>query len=173
MKDIFELAKKKSPSIIFIDEIDALAATRMDTGTSGEREVNRTFMQLLAEIDGFKHLDNVKIIGATNRLDILDPAIIRPGRLDRLLEIGLPSIEGRTEILKVHTRNMNLKKVSIKKITEETEGMSGAELRAVCTEAGFFAIREDRDYVTQEDFSSAVKKVRIDDNEDSTTEFYG
>lgn len=173
VKDIFELAKKKSPSIIFIDEIDALASTRMDTGTSGEREVNRTFMQLLAEVDGFKHLDNVKIIGATNRLDILDPAIIRPGRLDRLLEIGLPSIEARMEILKVHTKNMNLKKVNIKKITDETEGMSGAELRAICMEAGFFAIREDRDFVTQKDFSSAVQKVRIDDNEDAATEFFG
>jgi len=173
VKDIFELARKKSPSIVFIDEIDALAATRMDTGTSGEREVNRTFMQLLAEVDGFKHLDNVKIIGATNRLDILDPAIIRPGRLDRLLEIGLPSIEGRIEILKVHTKNMNLKKVSIKKIAEETENMSGAELRAICTEAGFYAIREDREFVTPEDFSSAIEKVRIDDGDDDTAEFFG
>src|SRR3990167_5459184 len=110
VKDIFTLARLKAPSIIFIDEIDALAATRMDTGTSGEREVNTTFMQLLAEIDGFDHLDNVKIIGATNRADILDAAIIRPGRLDRLIEVDLPDETGRLEIFKVHTTKMNLQK---------------------------------------------------------------
>ncbi|MBI4151671.1 AAA family ATPase, partial [Candidatus Woesearchaeota archaeon] len=151
VKDIFELARSKAPSIVFIDELDSLAATRMDTGTSGEREVNRTFMQLLAEMDGFKHLDEVKIVGATNRLDILDPAIIRPGRLDRLIEVGLPNEEGRLEIFKVHSKNMSLKKVNMKEIMAQTNGFSGAEIRAACTEAGFFAIRENRDYVTHED----------------------
>src|SRR3989338_9162935 len=102
VKEIFELARKKAPAIIFIDELDALAAKRIDMGTSGEREVSRTFMQLLAEIDGFKPLDNVKVIGATNRKDILDPAVIRPGRLDRLIHIPIPKSEARLEILKIH-----------------------------------------------------------------------
>ena len=166
VKEIFELARKKAPSIVFIDELDSLAATRMDTGTSGEREVNRTFMQLLAEMDGFKHLDDVKIIGATNRLDILDPAIIRPGRLDRLIEVGLPNDEGRAEIFKVHSKRMNLKGVNTKEIIANTGGFSGAEIRAMCTEAGFFAIREKRDHVTQHDFIGAIEKVRFDEVDD-------
>ncbi|MBI2102640.1 proteasome-activating nucleotidase [Candidatus Woesearchaeota archaeon] len=166
VKEIFELARSKAPSIVFIDELDSLAATRMDTGTSGEREVNRTFMQLLAEMDGFQHLDDVKIIGATNRLDILDSAIIRPGRLDRLIEIGLPNEEGRTEIFKVHSKKMNLKGVNMKEIIANTEHFSGAEIRAMCTEAGFFAIRENRDYVTNEDFMKAIEKVRFEEEDD-------
>jgi len=163
VKEIFALARSKAPTIIFIDEIDALAAQRMDTGTSGEREVNRTFMQLLAEIDGFKSLDNVKIIGATNRIDILDTAIIRPGRLDRLIEVGLPNEDGRYEILKVHTKKMNLQKVNLKKLAIEMEGFTGAEIKAACTESGFFAIREDRDHVTHEDFLVATEKIRFED----------
>ena len=173
VKDIFALARRKAPSIIFIDEIDALAATRMDTGTSGEREVNRTFMQLLAEVDGFKPLDNVKIIGATNRIDILDSAIIRPGRLDRLIEVNLPNEEGRLEILKVHTLNMNLHKVNLKNLVSYMEDFSGAEIRAVCTEAGLFAIRENRDHVTKEDFLKAIDKLQLEEEEEGHQEFFG
>jgi len=173
VKEIFELARNKAPTIIFIDEIDALAANRIDTGTSGEREVNRTFMQLLAELDGFKPLDNVKVIGATNRLDILDKAMIRPGRLDRLIEVNLPDEDGRMEILKVHSRNMNMQKVKIKELVREMEGFSGAEVRAVCTEAGYFAIRNDRDYVTHEDFLEAVDKVRVDEEDEDQPGFFG
>ena len=173
VKDIFILARKKSPAIIFIDEIDALAATRMDTGTSGEREVNRTFMQLLAEVDGFKHLDNVKIIGATNRLDILDPAIIRPGRLDRLIEVGLPDEKGRLEILKVHTKRMNLQNINLKSISNLMTEFSGAEIRAACTESGFFAIRNNRDHVTKEDFEKAIEKVRFFEEEDEEHRLFG
>ncbi|HLC32378.1 MAG TPA: AAA family ATPase, partial [Candidatus Nanoarchaeia archaeon] len=113
VKEIFQIAREKAPSIIFIDELDAIASVRVDIGTSGEREVQRTFMQLLAEIDGFDPLDNVKIIGCTNRKDILDPAIIRPGRLDRLIHVPLPSEEGRREIFKIHTRNMTLGKINL------------------------------------------------------------
>ena len=167
VKEIFALARKKAPAIVFIDEIDALAATRMDTGTSGEREVNRTFMQLLAEMDGFKCLDNVKIVGATNRLDILDPAMIRPGRLDRLIEIGLPDAEGRLEVFKVHTKNMNLQKVNVNELVSRMEGFSGADIRAVCTEAGYFAIRENRDYVVQNDFSEAIEKLKVEEEDES------
>src|SRR3989344_6634623 len=170
VKDIFALARRKGPTIIFIDEIDALASKRMETGTSGEREVSRTFMQLLAEIDGFKHLDNVKIIGATNRADMLDTAIIRPGRLDRLIEVGLPTEEGRLEILKVHTSNMNLKKVKLKEIAAGMGDFSGAEIQAVCTEAGYFAIRQERSFVTQEDFVKAVEKVAMGVYEDDPAE---
>jgi len=161
VKEIFELARSKSPAIVFIDEIDALAAMRVDLGTSGEREVNRTFMQLLSELDGFKPLDNVKIIGATNRIDILDPAIIRPGRLDRLIEVGMPDEQGREEVFKVHTRRMSLKNVNITEVVNLTEGFSGAEMKAICTEAGFFAIRDNREYVTQQDFAQAVEKLKM------------
>ena len=166
VKEMFSLARSKAPTIVFIDEIDSLAATRMDTGTSGEREVSRTFMQLLAEIDGFEPLDNVKIIGATNRIDILDQAIIRPGRLDRLIEIGLPDEEGRLEILKVHTKRMNLNKVKLKELSTLTADLTGAEIKAVCTEAGFGAIRDNRDYVTREDFLQAIDKIKVEDDGD-------
>lgn len=161
VKEIFDLAKEKAPSIIFIDELDALAAVRVDIGTSGEREVQRTFMQLLAELDGFKNLGNVKVIGCTNRKDILDPAIIRPGRLDRLIKVGIPSQEARTEIFKIHSNKMNLdKKLKISKIVSEMEHFSGAEIKAACTEAGYFAIRENRTKVTFDDFTNAIAKVK-------------
>jgi len=161
VKEIFELARKKAPAIVFIDELDSLAAKRMEVGTSGEREVNRTFMQLLAELDGFKPLDNVKIIGATNRKDILDPAVIRPGRLDRLIKIPIPNKEARLDILKIHTKNMNFNnKVSFELLISRMEDFSGAEIRAACTEAGYFAIRDNRTSVTKEDFFKAVEKVK-------------
>ena len=159
VKEIFQIAREKAPSIIFIDELDAIASVRVDIGTSGEREVQRTFMQLLAEIDGFDPLDNVKIIGCTNRKDILDPAIIRPGRLDRLIHVPLPSEEGRREIFKIHTRNMTLGKINLDKLMKQTENFSGAEIKAVATEAGYFAIRESRTKVTEKDFLCAIDKV--------------
>jgi proteasome regulatory subunit len=165
VKEIFELARSKAPAIVFIDEIDALAAMRVDIGTSGEREVNRTFMQLLAEVDGFQPLSDVKIIGATNRIDILDPAIVRPGRLDRLIEVGLPETQGRLDILKVHSARMNLQEVDLSKIANLTENFTGAELKAVCTEAGYFAIRTNRDHITQEDLLLAVEKVQFEEEE--------
>ncbi|ASI99112.1 proteasome-activating nucleotidase [Thermococcus celer] len=157
--ELFELAKEKAPTIIFIDEIDAIGAKRMDETTGGEREVNRTLMQLLAEMDGFDPRGNVKVIAATNRPDILDPALLRPGRFDRLIEVPLPDFRGRLEILKVHTRRMNLRGVDLRVIAEMTEGASGADLKAIATEAGMFAIRARREYVTQEDFLKAIEKV--------------
>ncbi|MCK4669697.1 MAG: AAA family ATPase [Nanoarchaeota archaeon] len=168
VREIFELAREKAPSIVFIDELDALASQRMDIGTSGEREVQRTFMQLLAELDGFKELGNVKIIAATNRRDILDPAVIRPGRLDRQIYIDLPDTKGLQQIFKIHTRDMSLKKVNRNTIIHEMEGLSGAEVRAICTEAGYFAIREDRSHVVHDDFISAVEKVKDKTKEDAT-----
>ncbi|MFH1173897.1 MAG: AAA family ATPase [archaeon] len=160
VKEIFELAKERAPSIIFIDELDALAAKRIDLGTSGEREVQRTFMQLLAEIDGFKPLSNVKVIGCTNRKDILDPAILRPGRLDRLIEVPTPDAAGMREIFKIHTRRMHLEKVNIDKLVGKMKDFSGAEIKAVCTEAGYFAIRNKRRIVTQKDLLDAIIKVK-------------
>jgi proteasome regulatory subunit len=160
--EIFELARKKAPSIVFIDELDALAAKRIEVGTSGEREVNRTFMQLLAEIDGFNSLDNVKIIGATNRKDILDPAVVRPGRLDRLIHIPLPKNDGRLDILKIHSRNMGLSAdVDLNNMAFLMEALCGAEIKAVCTEAGYFAIRENRTSITRKDFLKAIDKVKL------------
>ncbi len=173
VKDIFKLARERSPSIIFIDEMDAIAAKRIDLGTSGEREVQRTFMQFLAEIDGFKPLDNVKIIGCTNRKDILDPAILRPGRLDRLIEVPAPNKEGLRQILLIHSKNMSLdKKINEDKILKLMDGFSGAEVKAVCTEAGYFAIRENRTKVIQKDIEDAIKKVKRLEEEDNS-EFIG
>jgi len=167
VKEIFELAKKKAPSIVFIDELDSLAARRVEVGTSGEREVNRTFMQLLAEIDGFKPLDNVKVIGATNRKDILDPAVIRPGRLDRLLHIPLPKNEARFDILKIHCSRMKFTKdVDLEYISKLMEDFSGAEIKAVCTESGYFAIRENRIIITKKDMIKAIEKVKRGEQEE-------
>ena len=167
VKEIFELARKKAPAIIFIDELDALAATRMEMGTSGEREVNRTFMQLLAELDGFEPLGEVKVIGATNRKDILDHAIIRPGRLDRMIHIPVPDAVGREQIFKIHSKNMKIdKKVDVAELAKKMEGFSGAEIKAVCTEAGYFAIREDRVKITKKDLVDAVKKVKKEEKKD-------
>ena len=166
VKEIFALAKARAPTILFIDEIDALASARLPMGTSGEREVNRTFMQLLAELDGFKSLGEVKIIAATNRKDILDHAILRPGRLDRVIEVGMPSLEGRVEILKIHTANMGKSRLNLPRVAELSEGFSGAELKAVCTEAGYFAIRADRDKVSMNDFELAIAKVAARDDDD-------
>jgi proteasome regulatory subunit len=171
VRDIFKLAKEKAPSIIFVDEIDALASERMDIGTSGEREVQRTFMQFLSELDGFKSLSNVKLIGATNRIDVLDPALLRPGRLDRLIEIQLPNKEEREEILKIHTKNMSLNKVNIPQLTLETQDFSGADIKSMCTEAGYLAIRKNKYSVNHNDFVDALKKIKVEDQEDHIVMF--
>jgi len=167
VRDIFKLAREKAPSIIFIDEIDALAAERIDIGTSGEREVHRTMMQLLTEIDGFNSLENVKVIAATNRFDILDPALLRPGRFDRLIDIPLPDKNSRLDIIKIHAQSMNLAEVNFDNLINNTDGFSGAELKAVCTEAGYFAIREKRTNVVHEDFVSAIEKLASSYQENS------
>jgi proteasome regulatory subunit len=160
VRGVFELAKEKAPSIIFIDEIDAIAAKRLKSSTSGDREVQRTLMQLLAEMDGFEARGDVGIVAATNRPDILDPALLRPGRFDRFIEVPIPNEDGRMEILKIHTRNMSLEEeVDIRLVASLTEGASGADLKAICTEAGMFAIREERSTVTMNDFMDAIDKI--------------
>ena len=160
VRELFDLAKEKAPSIVFIDELDSVGAKRLDGSTSGDREVQRTLMQLLSELDGFTPMSNVKIIGATNRPDILDDALLRPGRFDRIVEIGLPDQDGRTEIFKIHMSYMNVADdVDAKKLAELTEGSSGAEIKSICTEAGMLTIRDDRDTITMDDFMKAKMKV--------------
>jgi len=160
VREVFALARKKAPSIVLIDEIDAIGAKRLDVGTSGEREIHRTLTQLLAELDGFDPLDNVKVIATTNRIDILDPALLRPGRFDKVIEIPLPDLRGRYEIFKVHTRRMPLAEdVNLHELARLSEGATGADIRAICTEAGLNAIRNRRRIVMMEDFIKAINKV--------------
>ncbi len=160
VREVFRLARRKAPSIVLIDEIDAIAAKRLDVGTSGEREIHRTLTQLLAELDGFDPLDNVKVIATTNRIDILDPAILRPGRFDKVIEIPLPDLRGRYEIFKIHTRRMPLAEdVDLVELARRTEGATGADIKAICTEAGLRAIRMSRRVVTMEDFEEAVRRI--------------
>lgn len=163
VRELFTLAREKAPSIIFIDEIDAIGARRLETATSADREVQRTLMQLLAELDGFDPIGNIKIIAATNRPDILDEALIRPGRFDRIIEIPMPDSEGRLEIFKIHTKRMNLSKnVNLKELANNGDGLNGAEIKAICTEAGMFAIRDDQESINMTHFRSAMEKVSKD-----------
>ena len=161
VRDLFDLAKEKAPSIIVIDELDSVGAKRLDVATSGDREVQRTLMQLLAELDGFTAIKDVKIIGATNRPDILDDALLRPGRFDRIIDVGLPDAEAREQIFSIHIGHMNVdKKISAKKLADMTEGFSGAEIKNMCTEAGMLAIRDGRNKATEKDFTAAKDKIK-------------
>ena len=160
VRDVFDMAKEKSPAIIFIDEIDAIGTKRVSSSEGADREVQRTLMQLLAELDGFESRGNVGIIGATNRPDILDEALLRPGRFDRTIDVPNPVKESRAKILQIHTSRMNLaENIDFDEISEITEGLSGADLKAVCTEAGMFAIRSDRKEVISKDFLDAIDKI--------------
>ena len=159
VRELFSLAKEKAPSVIFLDEIDAIGAKRLDGSTSGDREVQRTLMQLLAELDGFDALQDVKIIAATNRPDILDDALLRPGRFDRVIEIPIPDDASRKANLDVHHSSMNTKKIAIGRVVERTKGYSGAELKATCVEAGMIAIRDGRSVVSQNDMMLAVSRL--------------
>ncbi|MFY1112020.1 MAG: proteasome-activating nucleotidase [Methanosarcinaceae archaeon] len=162
VREIFEMARKKAPSIIFIDELDSIAARRLNETTGADREVQRTLMQLLAEMDGFDKRKNVRIIAATNRPDVLDPAILRPGRFDRLVNVPMPGPEAREKILQIHSENMTLTGgINFKKLAKLTEGMSGADLKAIATEAGMLAVRKDGQAVEMEDFLEAVDKVSM------------
>jgi proteasome regulatory subunit len=160
VRELFQLAREKSPTIIFIDEVDSIGAKRLEVATSGDREVQRTLMQLLAEMDGFEPLANVKIIAATNRPDILDDALLRPGRFDRIIEIPVPTYQGRAEIFRIHSKGMAIREaVDFEALASRCDGATGADIRAICTEAGMWAIREERESVTVADFDRAVEKV--------------
>ncbi|WP_439027560.1 proteasome-activating nucleotidase Pan2 [Haloarchaeobius sp. DT45] len=164
VRDLFELATEREPAIIFIDEIDAIASKRTESKTSGDAEVQRTMMQLLSEMDGFEARGNIRIIAATNRYDMLDRAILRPGRFDRLIEVPEPNHEGREQIFAIHTRKMNVSDdVDFGALADRTGGYSGAEIESVCTEAGMFAIREGRTEVREVDFTEALDKIERDD----------
>jgi len=165
VRDLFELASEREPAVIFIDEIDAIAAKRTESKTSGDAEVQRTMMQLLSEMDGFEDRGEIRIIAATNRFDMLDRAILRPGRFDRLIEVPMPDWDGRQRILEIHTRGMNLAdSVDLSTLAGETDGFSGAELASLATEAGMFAIRDNRTEAHMIDFEDALEKVRDEDD---------
>ncbi len=164
VRELFELARRKSPTIVFIDELDSIAAKRLEVATSGDREVQRTLVQLLAELDGFDHLGDVKIIGATNRPDIIDEALLRPGRFDRIIEIPIPVQGARVKIFHIHTKKMNITEdVDIEELAAKCDGSTGADIKAICTEAGMFAIRENREIASHEDFDKAIEKVMAEE----------
>jgi proteasome regulatory subunit len=166
VRDLFELASEREPAVIFIDEIDAIAAKRTESKTSGDAEVQRTMMQLLSEMDGFEDRGEIRIIAATNRFDMLDRAILRPGRFDRLIEVPKPDWDGRERILDIHTAEMNLADdVDLAALAGETADFSGAELASLATEAGMFAIRDERTEIRMVDFEDALEKVS--DSEDA------
>ncbi len=166
VRDLFELARQQEPAVVFIDEIDAIAAKRTESKTSGDAEVQRTMMQLLAEMDGFEDRGQISIIAATNRFDMLDRAILRPGRFDRLIEVPKPDFEGREMIFEIHTRGMNVSDdVDFAELADLAAGASGAEIKAVCTEAGMYAIRDDRVEVRTEDFEGAWRKIQQTEDE--------
>jgi len=165
VRELFVMARTHAPSIIFIDEIDSIGSARM-SGSRGDSEVQRTMLELLNQLDGFESSQDIKIIMATNRIDILDPALLRPGRIDRKIEFPNPNEAARLDILTIHSRKMNLTRgINLKKIADTATGASGAELKAICTEAGMFALRERRVHVTQEDFELACAKVMQKDFE--------
>jgi proteasome regulatory subunit len=164
VRDLFELAEEREPAVIFIDEIDAIASKRTDSKTSGDAEVQRTMMQLLSEMDGFEGRGQISIIAATNRFDMLDRAILRPGRFDRLIEVPEPDQEGRERIIEIHTEDVDIAEtVDYDGLATMTEGFSGAELASFVTEAGMFAVRDERTTVNYEDFESAHEKLEDDD----------
>ncbi len=174
VRDVFQMAKDKAPCIVFIDEIDAVGGHRTHDGTTGSAEVNRTMVQLLSELDGFEERGEVKIIAATNRIDLLDPALLRPGRFDRIIEIPLPDEKGRLEILKIHTRKMSLDNdVNLDKLVKMTNDLSGADLKAIVTEAGMFVIRRRDRTIKMNDFIDAYHKVIIDEHEEIPEGMFG
>ncbi len=160
VRELFQLARERAPAIVFIDEIDAVGSMRTNDGTSGSAEVQRTLMQLLAEMDGFDNRGDVRIMAATNRADMLDPALLRPGRFDRLIRIPLPDKESRLQILRIHCSRMHIENVNLDDIAARTDKATGAELEAVCREAGMMAVRREAEKVGMEDLIAAVQKVK-------------
>jgi len=161
VRDAFDLAKEKAPAIIFIDEIDAVGTKRFDSEKSGDREVQRTMLELLNQLDGFGSDERIKVIAATNRIDILDPALLRSGRLDRKIEFPLPNEEARGKILEIHSRKMNFSpKVNFQELARSTDEFNGAQLKATCVEAGMIALREGATQVGHEHYLSGIMEVQ-------------
>merc|ERR1712130_1001878 len=166
VRELFVMAREHAPTIIFMDEIDSIGSSRVDGEQGGDSEVQRTMLELLNQLDGFEATTTIKVIMATNRIDILDDALLRPGRIDRKVEFPNPNEEARLQILKIHSKKMNLMRgINLKNIAMQMSGASGAEVKGTCTEAGMYALRERRVHVTQEDFEMAVAKIMQKDTE--------
>jgi 26S proteasome regulatory subunit T5 len=161
VRDCFALAKEKAPAIIFIDELDAVGTKRFDSQKSGDREVQRTMLELLNQLDGFASDDRIKVLAATNRIDVLDPALLRSGRLDRKIEFPLPNEEARAQILKIHSRKMRYDPaVNWDELARSTDEFGGAMLKAVCVEAGMIALRTGKDRISHEHYVDAIAEVQ-------------
>ena len=170
VRDLFDLAREREPAVIFIDEIDAIAAKRTESKTSGDAEVQRTMMQLLSEMDGFEERGEIRIIAATNRFDMLDRAILRPGRFDRLIEVPKPDERGREQIFRIHTRDMNIDDdLDYASLADVADDASGADIKAICTEAGMFAIRDERTTVRMQDFEDAYEKIQDEETDEDVS----
>ena len=160
VRELFRVAEEHSPSIVFIDEIDAVGTKRYESNSGGEREIQRTMLELLNQLDGFDSRGDVKVIMATNRIETLDPALIRPGRIDRKIEFPLPDEKTKRRIFGIHTGRMTLSTdVDLEEYIMSKDDLSGADIKAICTEAGLLALRERRMKVTQEDFKKAKENV--------------
>lgn len=160
VRELFQMARTKKACIIFFDEVDAIGGARFDDGAGGDNEVQRTMLQIVTELDGFDARGNIKVLMATNRPDTLDPALLRPGRLDRKIEFELPKLDGRTKILEIHSKSLSCERnIRWELIARLCPNTTGAELRSVCTEAGMFAIRARRKAVSEKDLLDAVQKV--------------
>mmetsp|Transcript_13406 Transcript_13406/g.18324 ORF Transcript_13406/g.18324 Transcript_13406/m.18324 type:complete len:441 (+) Transcript_13406:255-1577(+) len=160
VRELFRVADELAPSIVFIDEIDAVGSKRYDSTSGGEREIQRTMLELLNQMDGFDSRGDVKVILATNKIENLDPALLRPGRVDRKIEFPLPDVKTKRRIFNIHTNKMTLSDdVKLEEFVMSKDELSGADIKAVCTEAGLLALRERRMKVTHKDFKSAKDKV--------------
>ncbi|KAF2859871.1 26S protease-like protein regulatory subunit 6A [Piedraia hortae CBS 480.64] len=171
VRDCFALAKEKAPSIIFIDELDAIGTKRFDSEKSGDREVQRTMLELLNQLDGFASDERIKVLAATNRVDVLDPALLRSGRLDRKIEFPLPNEEARAQILRIHSRKMTVDAgVNWEELARSTDEFGGAQLKAVCVEAGMIALRSGRTKISHEHYVDAIAEVQA--KKKDTVNFY-
>ncbi|OQR67942.1 26S protease regulatory subunit 7-like [Tropilaelaps mercedesae] len=160
VRELFDMARTKKSCVIFFDEIDAVGGARFDDGIGGDREVQRTMLELICQLDGFDPRGNIKVLMATNRPDTLDPALLRPGRLDRKVEFGMPDLEGRSQIFRIHAHQMSAERtIRYDLLARLCPNSTGAEIRSVCTEAGMFAIRARRKLATEKDFLRAINKV--------------
>ena len=170
VRELFRVADEHAPSIVFIDEVDAVGSKRYDSSSGGEREIQRTLLELLNQLDGFDSRHDVKVIMATNKIESLDPALIRPGRIDRKIEFPLPDQKTKMQIFRLHTSRMNLDPdVNLEEFVAMKDDLSGADIKSLTTEAGLLALRERHMRVTKKDFITARERV-IDRKNEGTPE---
>merc|ERR1719187_1727854 len=173
VRELFRVAEEHSPSIVFIDEIDAVGTKRYESNSGGEREIQRTMLELLNQLDGFDSKGDVKVVMATNRIETLDPALIRPGRIDRKIEFPLPDEKTKKRIFQIHTSRMTLSDdVKLDEMIQAKDDLSGADIKAICTEAGLMALRERRMKITNEDFQKSKENVLYRKKEGSPEGLY-